>query len=257
MLSTIAVVGGLTLATLAVLAALFVRWGVGWGSTPEERAAPMTGDAYFSGDAPAYVAMTRAIDIAAPPETVWPWLAQTGRGAGWYSWDTLDNGRRASARQIVSWIPAPQLGDATAIGYLRDLNTGRQMSWWAPGVHYPGVDVSLVVDMQLSSSDRQSANPASRLVIRISADAFGPMAHPTLWIFRLIDSIMATRQLACIKRFAEAFGTRTSDPDRPETGDRKQYQLYQTIYASGEWSGTYGREQATHWRQLAARDGLV
>ena len=235
-----------------LLVVLLVRLGTRWGSTAAERAAAMKGDDYFSDDAMASVAMTRAIDIEAAPETVWPWLAQTGRGAGWYSWDTLDNGRRASARHIVSWIPEPRLGDATAIGYLRDLDSGRQMSWWAPRVHYPGVDVSLVVDMRLAV--RESG---SRLVVRISAAAVGAMSRPTLWLFRLIDSIMATRQLVCIKRCAEAFGTRTDDPDRPETGDRKQYQLYQTIYASGEWSGTYGREQATHWRELAIEDGIV
>ena len=250
MLLNLVMIGAAGLVVMLLSAVLLVRWGVTYGSTPAERAARMTGDEFFSEDAPAYVAMTRAIDIEAPPETAWPWLAQAGRGAGWYSHDWLDNGRRMSARHIVSWIPEPQKGDATAIGYLRSLETGRQMAWWAPGVHYPGVDVSLAVEMQLSARAA-----GSRLVIRISADAVGPMAHPTLWIFRLIDSIMATRQLVGFKECAETFAARLADPDHPETGDRKQYQLYQAIYASGEWAGTYGREQAEHWRQIAIDAG--
>ncbi|HEY7497527.1 MAG TPA: DUF998 domain-containing protein [Vicinamibacterales bacterium] len=36
---------------------------------------------------------SRAITIDAPPEHVWPWIAQMGAGrAGWYSWDAIDNG---------------------------------------------------------------------------------------------------------------------------------------------------------------------
>ncbi|MGB5661430.1 MAG: hypothetical protein WBO54_18310, partial [Thermoanaerobaculia bacterium] len=78
----------------------------------------MPGDSYLEDGAQRRVAMTRAVTINASPEIVWPWLAQMGRGAGWYSVDWLDNGRKATARHIVSWIPPAELGDATAIGYL-------------------------------------------------------------------------------------------------------------------------------------------
>src|SRR5262245_17095996 len=45
---------------------------------------------------------THAITIDAPPEQVWPWIAQMGGGrAGWYSWDAIDNGGRPSATSIV------------------------------------------------------------------------------------------------------------------------------------------------------------
>ena len=89
------------LAGIALLAALasvalflFVRWGTRWGSTTEERARRLPGDAWLEDGPPARVAMTRGISIAAPPEVVWPWIAQVGRGAGWYSWERLDNHRR-------------------------------------------------------------------------------------------------------------------------------------------------------------------
>lgn len=46
--------------------------------------------------------VTHAVTIDAPPECVWPWLAQIGAGrAGWYSYDWIDNGGHPSARSIL------------------------------------------------------------------------------------------------------------------------------------------------------------
>ena len=84
---------------------IFLHWGMRWGSTSEERALEMPGDVYLEGGPKARVSMTRAISIVASPQTVWPWLAQLGCGAGSYSIDWLDNRGRKSARHIVSWIP--------------------------------------------------------------------------------------------------------------------------------------------------------
>lgn len=101
-----------TLVALAfLLAVLIVRWGTRWGATQEECAGLMPGDSFLEGGPATRVRMTRAVSIAAPPEVVWPWLAQMGRGAGFYSIDRLDNGGKRSADHIVSWIPTPRLGD--------------------------------------------------------------------------------------------------------------------------------------------------
>ena len=156
----------------------FTSWGTRWGATPEECARQMTGDAYLAGGPAARVAMTRAISINQPPEVVWPWLAQLGRGAGWYSYDRLDNGGKASARHLVSWIPAPQLGDATVIGYLRYLEPGRELVWWHGGIQWLGASARMVFDMQLKPQDE-----GSRLVMRISGDFAGPAARLALWLW--------------------------------------------------------------------------
>lgn len=56
--------------------------------------------------------ITHAIDIAAPPEAIWPWLAQMGcRRAGWYSYDLLDNGGSRSAREIHPELQRLAVGD--------------------------------------------------------------------------------------------------------------------------------------------------
>ncbi len=55
---------------------------------------------------------THAITINAPPEQVWPWIAQMGGGrAGWYSWDLIDNGGTPSARRVVPELQTAVRGD--------------------------------------------------------------------------------------------------------------------------------------------------
>ena len=231
---------------------LFLEWGSNWGSSAEEQSARKPGDTFFEGGPSRRLAMTRAVTINASPATVWPWLAQMGRGAGWYSYDWLDNGGKTSARHIVSWIPAPKLGDASPIGYLRHLDHGQSMAWWLGGLRFAGATARLVVDISLTRKGDQS-----RLVIRNSADASGVMATTALLVFRLIDSIMAIRQLVGVRNRVECFGARSENPEVPETVAKDQYQLYETIFASGEWAGRRGREHAAKWRQSAVKDGVI
>jgi len=196
--------------------------------------------------------MTRAVSIDAPPETVWPWLAQVGRGAGWYSLDRLDNGGKQSAQHIVSWIPPPQLGDSSPIGYLRRIVPGSELTWWVPGVSFLGALARLTVDIRL----RPEAT-GSRLVIRMSADAEGLLARPSLWTFQFIDTIMARAQLLGIKQRVDRCGARSVDPDQTETGQLDQYQLYEVIYASGKSAGIRGKESALRWRRSAIESGVI
>ncbi len=179
MFSNLAIVALVTVGALIA----FTWWGSRWGATKEERAARMPGDEYFSGGPSAVVSMARAISLDATGETVWPWLAQLGRGAGWYSFDILDNGGKMSARHIVTWIPEPQLGDASPIGYLRHVVPDGELTWWVPGLKFFGAATRLAVDIRLRPEGRQS-----RLVIRMSADAAGVTARPALLAFRFIVS---------------------------------------------------------------------
>ena len=231
---------------------IFIPWGTRWGATEEECAMQMTGDSYLDGGPANRISMTRAVSINKPPEVVWPWLAQLGRGAGWYSIERLDNGGKTSARHIVSWIPEPQLGDASAIGYLRYLEHGRELVWWLSGDPSWGSKMRMVVDIRVTPKDG-----GSRLVIRISGDAVGITARLVIWIFQFIDSIMARRQLLGIKERVELYGARSTDPEQPETDLRNQYQLYEAIYASGEMVGIRGKEKASYWRRTAIEDGVI
>ncbi len=252
-------------AALAACAAAFAvltwygRRSANWGATDEEVAAEMSGDEWLPGepvgveDRPAArVRMTRGAWVNAPAEDLWPWVAQMGRGAGWYSYDRIDNGGRPSARHIVSWIPEPRLGDAIPIGYLRRLEPGREMVWWLPAVRFLGSEFRGVTLYRVSG-----AGVRSRLVMRIQADARGPLARAGCWLFRAVDGFMARRQLAGMVARAERFGARRRDPDHRETGARDQYQLYQAIYASGEEAGVPGKEGAAGCRRAAIADGII
>ena len=83
------VVGGLQALFTVVTSPLSRRWYNRWGATDEELTRPMPGDDLVKAPKLGY---TRAITIEAPPEQVWPWLAQIGQGrGGFYSFDGLEN----------------------------------------------------------------------------------------------------------------------------------------------------------------------
>lgn len=102
---------------VVVLASCWLLWLRGrllrWGATPEEAGGSLPGDDLLV-DA-GVPASTMATTIAAPPERVWPWLAQMGCDrAGWYSWDRLDNAGRPSASSIHPEWQAIAEGDRLA-----------------------------------------------------------------------------------------------------------------------------------------------
>lgn len=81
---------GAAVAALAAYAVTYERVLLRWGATPEEVDGPLPGDEIVGAD-PVYRS-TRAVDIEAPPDRVWPWLVQMGQGrGGLYSYDRLEN----------------------------------------------------------------------------------------------------------------------------------------------------------------------
>jgi hypothetical protein len=93
----------LGLAAVSAAPVLYARWVrprlLTWGATRDETTGAYPGDELIPG--PAHCS-TMATTLPAPPERVWPWLAQMGYDrAGWYSWDQLDHGGEPSADRIV------------------------------------------------------------------------------------------------------------------------------------------------------------
>ncbi|HWB55550.1 MAG TPA: SRPBCC family protein [Gaiellaceae bacterium] len=103
---------------LCVLYARFLRRPVlTWGATESEAAARLPGDELLE---EADGVATRAIEIDAPPQAVWPWIAQMGpapRG-GAYTYDWIENLlglNMRSADHVLPEFQHPEVGDT--IGY--------------------------------------------------------------------------------------------------------------------------------------------
>jgi hypothetical protein len=91
----------------------------------------------------------------------------------------------------------------------------------------------------------------------MSADASGPSASGALLVFRVIDSVMARRQLLGIRARVDVGEPAHAGYRESETGAPDQYQLYEVIYADGESAGLRGKEHAARWRKSAMEDGIL
>jgi hypothetical protein len=109
----------LVLAALGLLYARLLRRPIlRWGATEEEAASRLPGDELLE-DADGVA--TRAMDIAAPPSAVWPWIAQMGpapRG-GAYTYDWIENLLGLdmhSAEEVLPEFQHPEVGDVLGYG---------------------------------------------------------------------------------------------------------------------------------------------
>ena len=81
-----------------------------WGATGEDVDRTMMGDELLVN--PEFNS-TRAVEINAPPEDIWPWIVQIGNTrAGFYGFDNLDNGGNPSADSILPEYQDVQPGDS-------------------------------------------------------------------------------------------------------------------------------------------------
>ncbi len=193
-------------------------------ATRAERREPLPGDALV---ADPLIAITHAIDVAVPPERVWPWLAQMGAGrAGWYSWDRLDNGGARSADRLVpelqrigpgDVLPAvPGASDVFAVARAEPPRSlllgwpgpgGAQRGTWEFALRRVAGGTRLVVRGRIGALALDAAREApatrepiasriERILLRLPRPllrAAGTLAH----------RIMEARQLRGIKRRAE------------------------------------------------------
>ncbi len=135
-----------------------------WGASDEELRSRFPGaDLIPDGRRTATMAST----IDAPPSQVWPWLAQMGCDrAGWYSWDRLDNGGRASAREIHPEWQQIATGD-----HLASSPSGR--SWFEVAAVEPERFLALRAPLDLRGKPFDTGAPRPRCSV------------DSLWAFRL------------------------------------------------------------------------
>jgi len=137
----------------------------------------------------------RGVHVGAPPEAVWPWVAQVR--AAPYSYDWIDNLGRRSPRELLD-LPEPRAGDRFTTAGGREL--GRIVSV-DPGKQLTGTFMSYV----LAPCDHDM----TRLLLKVVIQA--PWwAAPGLAIG---DLIMARRQLLNLKQLAERHHCQVAVPD--------------------------------------------
>jgi hypothetical protein len=142
---------------------------LGWGATDDELSLALPGDELVQSP---HVTATRAITIAAPPEAVWPWIAQLGQGkGGFYSYDFLENlvgcGIHSADRIVAAW-QAPAVGSE----FLLHPEVALRVAELHPGsalVLEGGVAMGPIpppYDFSWAFVVREGANRSTRLVVR-------------------------------------------------------------------------------------------
>ena len=83
-----------------------------WGTRESEATDPLPGDELVPNPKWSY---TLGTDVAAPPEAVWPWVAQVGqRRGGFYSYQTLENLVGCRIQNTTELLPEyqhPEVGE--------------------------------------------------------------------------------------------------------------------------------------------------
>ena len=145
---------------------------------------------------------TRAITIDAPPEAVWPWLAQMGRDrTGWYSIDMLENNGIPSATYLHQDLPELQVGMKLDHGYqVMAVEPNRLLiiaAYDRPNAFGTFTDVS-----RLYLLERQS-DGSTRLLIRQRAKSHGVAGEFYNLAAEPLEFLLIYRQLEGIKARAE------------------------------------------------------
>lgn len=148
-----------------------------WGATDAEAAATLPGDERVPHP---WIQQTLALDVAAPPERVWPWVAQIGQErAGLYSYALLENLARCRMRNADEVRPewALAVGDLVRLGpegYPCHRVVGLEPYRW----------------LLLSAADPKTTERAPD-----ATDAGGPAPVTQTWLFHLGRQEGGTRLL--------------------------------------------------------------
>jgi uncharacterized protein YndB with AHSA1/START domain len=214
--------------TAAAAGAVTVETVVAFRASRAERRRALSGDSLVPDP---MLTTTQAVTIDAPPERVWPWLAQMGAGrGGWYSWDRIDNGGHPSANSIVpgfqhiapgDLMPAiPGATDAFVVAAVeppRDLvltvpepGTGTRVSWEFLLEPLDHGHTRLIVRGRVSrrwvqATQDRSASPGGRIFIERVYGVLARLPRPLLVaVGGFGHRVMQNRQLRGIKHRAEA-----------------------------------------------------
>ena len=145
---------------------------------------------------------TRAVNIDAPPDTVWAWIAQMGREhTGFYGLDAFTNQGIPSAAYLRNDLAAP-VPDMVMNGGYRILKVEANKLLLFGSFDLPtltGESMEITTLFQLGS--RQGGG--TRLLIRTRGYTYGPLGTLYNLGYEVFDYFNATAQLENIRQRAE------------------------------------------------------
>jgi len=163
--------------------------------------------------------MTHAVNVDAPPEALWPWIAQMGRErTGYYSLDILTNQGIPSVNFIRQDIPAPEPGMKMDGGFtIVEVEPNRKLLFSSFNLRrMPGVigDISALYLLE------RRRDGSTRLLVRrreFSHGVPGAIYNP---VYEIIYFAFAVQQLKQLKRYAESMAHLTVNHATPARDGR-------------------------------------
>src|SRR5205823_982583 len=128
-----------------------------WGVSDSETLRPYPCDAFVASPT---LRAWRGVSVAAPPEAVWPWVAQVRLAP--YSYDWIDNLGRRSPRELAG-LPEPQAGERFTTAGGRKM--GRIVSV-DPGRQLTGTIMGAVMSYVLVPQDHDTTRLLLKIVMR-------------------------------------------------------------------------------------------
>ncbi len=145
---------------------------------------------------------TRAVNIDAPPEAVWPWIAQLGRErSGFYGMDELNNQGIPSVAYLRQDLAAPAPGMAMDDGYrILDVQPNRLLL-------FGGFDLSTpmgnVIERTTLFLLERRQDGSTRLLVRTRGYTYGILGPVYNLFYEVFDFLNGMTQLQNIRQRAE------------------------------------------------------
>ncbi|HEX8036090.1 MAG TPA: hypothetical protein VF510_19690 [Ktedonobacterales bacterium] len=206
---TVGSVAGAGIAVAGVYRFVIRPWHLRWGATDAEVMRALPGDEEVQDPT---LVTNRAVTIQVPPEDIWPWLAQIGKGrAGFYSYEWIENLMGLDIKNSERILPEFQ--ELKAGDMIPDLGPVKAVEpdrYWLLAGHENWGDVSWV--MALEPLDAQQTRLISRTRYNLR---WGPLLRglppqmvPFYLFFEPGEFVMVRKMLLGIKRRAETLAER-------------------------------------------------
>ena len=146
--------------------------------------------------------VTHAINIDAPPEAVWPWIAQVGRErTGFYGLDVVTNQGIPSVNFIRQDLDSPRAGQAMDGGYqVFEVEPNRSLIFGGYDLKRPG---GVVQDMAVLYLLERRSDGSTRLLVRRRGFTYGVVGTAYNLIYEAFYGLFIWQQLGRLKHYSE------------------------------------------------------